>query len=240
MHGAYAIIKVMFMERFNAFVEGRENKIIAILGGICGLSIVVIAICLIVQALGNATIGSYLSLNIAPSSAKITINGKDYRNGVWEFPSGQYSAVISADGFESKTISFKVDGGTTTVYDYIVNKNEGMKVFEKDETSMGVLRHMKNDEKAKEYVAKYDEKVKIKDVLPLQMSAGCVREECDSNQMVTVENGSNNKQCKQEFCLRVVAKGISNDAAIKNAAERAVKMRGYSLDDYEVIYEKKK
>lgn len=48
LYGVYAIILVMFMERFNAFVEGRENKIIVVLGGICGLSVVVIAICLIV------------------------------------------------------------------------------------------------------------------------------------------------------------------------------------------------
>ena len=230
MYGAYAIILVMFMERFNAFVEGRENKIIAILGGICGLSVVVIAICLIVQALGNVT-GTYLSLNIAPSSAKITIDGKDYRNGVWEFPSGQYNAVISADGFESKTISFKVGGGTTTIYEYIVNKDEGMSWFETDLWSLKLLRHIE-DSTAKEFIAKYDKKLGIKDILPLDYYVDPHNElEHDS---IYLSDASRTGKCRRVFCLQAKyddPQSSGNEVHLKQIFKDA----GYAMEDYEII-----
>ena len=52
----------------------------------------------------RATAKPRVSLNIAPTSATITINGKDYRNGLYEMQPGTYKANISQEGFAEQQL----------------------------------------------------------------------------------------------------------------------------------------
>lgn len=48
----------------------------------------------------QATAKQRVSLNIAPTSATITVNRKDYRNELYEMQPGTYKAKISQEGFD--------------------------------------------------------------------------------------------------------------------------------------------
>ena len=48
----------------------------------------------------QATAKQRVSLNIAPTSATITVNRKDYRNGLYEMQPGTYKAKVSQEGFD--------------------------------------------------------------------------------------------------------------------------------------------
>ena len=83
--------------------------------------------------LSGARKPAILSLNIAPSTAIIALNGEDLHVGSYDnLEPGNYAAKIRQDGFESKEISFTLTAGeTTTVYEYILSEAEGFNYFEK-------------------------------------------------------------------------------------------------------------
>lgn len=224
----------MFLERFNAFVDGRENKVIAALGIFGGVCVVVIAICLIMQAIEGGAGRTYLSLNIAPSEARTVIDGKEYKNGVWDMPRGTYQAEIKADGFESKTVTISVTNGTTTIYDYVVNKAEGMKWFEKDGYGIDALRHIKNDSKVSEFFESYDKELSIKEKLPLSNNYMSGEHEY---KLIEIDDGSYTGECERVFCLRAKGSGFSSLEEMKKYVSQTMAMNEYRFSDYEVIYE---
>lgn len=223
-------------------ITGRENKIIAVLLGLCGIFIAIIVIFAIASAARDGDGKSYMSLNIAPSTARVKIGSDEYRNGVWEMPRGKYEAEISAEGFKTKNITIEVGGGTTTVFDYLVNNENGLSYAEEDAYDLNVLRHVEENAAIKEFMIKYDRKMEIKNVLPLQMPYGCTDNEydtCGSQNRIDIE-ASVSSVCKRELCLTVIDHGGGKQEDIVAAAKKLLNIHGgFNFDDYEVFYEYK-
>ncbi len=172
-----------------------------------------------------------LSLNIAPSTAIIEINGTELHTGSYDnLEAGDYTAKIRQDGFETKEISFTLKKGeTTTIHTYILSKDEGFSYFEKSRSDINTLRKISDDDEVSTFLASYDKKLEIKNSFPILLN------DYDPVQarLITGEitDGSDNPKCTYAFCLQV---DVSKDMEWR--ARQVVELAGYNYDDYEVIY----
>ena len=113
---------------------------------------------------------SSIEISVAPSFAKIEINGQTYTNGVHEFEPGEYEATISADGFESKKVKVTVEKEKSAkLSDYLLNTEEGLAYFERSEADLRSLEAVDKAE-VKEFLDDYSKKVSIREVLPIDAS----------------------------------------------------------------------
>ena len=200
---------------------------------------VVVALCILaLVALGISQINpprTLLEINVAPSTATITINGQDYRNGIYEVEPGNYTATISADGFTGKSANITVEEGQTAkLATFLPNKSEGMAYFERSAADLNILRTL-SDQEAVDFIKSYDKKLSIRDQLPLDASydmsevLGIPGNEIYEQ---TIYDGSTDSRCSAAFCLLVSGYELSLDAVRESIADA-----GYNLDDYEVIYD---
>ena len=227
----------MFGDKVLSFIDGREDKIIKVAGILSAICLVIILALIITGNINASTGRTFLSLNVAPVDAKIVIDGKEYANGVYELPAGEYSAEISKDGFEKKNANIKVNGGTTTVYyDYILNKEEGLDYFKRNATDIAILSHVNNEE-VEAFVNTYNQQKAVLDKLPLKkmvnMNAGNARINAAD---VVVADGTNESSCEMAYCLLVRSDG-NNINAIKKAAKEMLSEKGFDLNNYEVVYD---
>ena len=178
---------------------------------------------------------SSIEISVAPSFAKIEINGQTYNNGVHEFEPGEYEAVISADGFESKKVKVTVEKEKSAkLSDYLLNTEEGLAYFERSEADLRSLEAIDKAE-IKEFLDDYRKKVSIREVLPIDASydmAAALGLPGNELYEQTVKDGSNDPRCKKAFCLLVTGYKL-NEAKIREA----VSAKGYNLANYEVIYD---
>ena len=89
---------------------GRKKKILIIL---VALLVVLFAVAIIVALFGSnnsrfKAVHTGVSITVVPVRATVEIDGKNYQNGTYALEPGKYSAKISAEGFEPKTIDFEV------------------------------------------------------------------------------------------------------------------------------------
>lgn len=213
--------------------EASKLRLATIIIGALGILMVIFM--LVVPIVRWVTRKTYIDIATAPTIAKVTIDGKEYKNGSHEIEPGEYTATISADGFESKTITVKVEPRTyTQILDYLVNEKEGLKYFERSTIDLSILRQIKDDKTIADFISQYDEKLKIKDELPL--SANYNRNEGIPgaiNDIVELQiaDGSNDPRCEYVFCL-LVESDQSNEKRIRDF----LKQNNYNYDNYEVLY----
>ncbi len=219
-------------ENFGSFLAKHYRVLMISVGA-------VVAVCLVaLVGLAIAQIrpaGTYLDVNLAPAGkAVVTINGQEYGNGVFEFEPGEYTAEVSAAGFEPREAQISVAEGTTTkVATFLVNEKEGMEYFERSEADLRVLRTL-DDPEAQEFIAAYDKKLAIEDELPINATYNVPIPGYSGNNLYEqkVVDGSGDKRCVRVFCLIVTGDGL-NEEVLNNAVNNL----GYDLDDYEVIYD---
>ena len=200
--------------------EGDKDKaIITILAVSAGvLLIAVLAFILVPLIIEHNNTKSTASFNIAPQSATIEVNGKDYRSGVYEFEPGKYHAKISKEGFESKEIDFEVkDHSNTVINDYILG-DDGFEYFEYSQSDLEILRRIDTKE-AKEFISQYDQKLKVRLFLKYQIT-----------------NGEMSKKCKRVFCI-VVNGYDTNKPLLEKTVADELKKRDFDINDYEVVYD---
>lgn len=216
------------------FFGKHAKKIIffSVIGMVC--CILLIIFYFVGKKLGQRT---YLTLQFAPSFAKIKIYGMDeeYGSGSYEIPDGKYSGVIEADGFEKKEISFEVKvHQVNTVVDYIINSDSGMKYFEKNSADINTLRQIENDENIERFFDDYNKKESIYNILPLDISwhGGYGTEEEGIMFDMEILDGRGYAECKGTLCLLV--RGLRDD---RERVINALAEKGYNIEDYEVFYE---
>ena len=67
---------------------------------------------------------SEIEIRVAPSSATILIDGKQYQNGKFRISSGEHNIKITKDGFNTK--DFTINTNTTDkIYTYLLESNGG-------------------------------------------------------------------------------------------------------------------
>ena len=212
-------------------VDRNYKKILFLMGGIIIVCLIAILAFTLIPLIKSAKKPTILTLNIAPSTATVKINGEKYRVGSYDnLSAGSYTAEISQDGFSSKTISFELKNGeTTVVYDYILSEAEGFSYFEKNKMDINTLRNI-NDSDVRKFLEGYDKKLKITANLPILLNYY----DEDNAKLVegTISDGSDSPKCAMAFCLKV---DTSKD--LEWRAKEVVELAGYNYGDYEVIYE---
>jgi hypothetical protein len=212
-------------------VDRNYKKILIFLLAGIGVSALIILGFIIAPLFSGAKKPAILSLNIAPSTATIELNGEELHVGAYDnLEPGNYTATIHQDGFESKEISFTLTTGeTTTIYEYILSETEGFNYFEKNRSDINTLREIKDNDDVKTFLDKYDKKLAIKQVLPILLNDyDPVRARLITGE---ITDGSNNPKCTYAFCLQV---NVGKDMEWR--AKQVVELAGFNYDDYEVIY----
>ena len=221
------------MEELNQFVDKHYKAILYTIITICTGFIAWVIIAVITTIAARET---YVSFSLAPSTAKITIDGQTYSIGTYKFEPGTYTGNISAEGYESKTVEFKVPRGqTTSITNYLLNSATGLSSFESSEADLRTLRTMTSDfSEISDFISAYDKKYSIMSDLPLSASFDNRAESGFPGQdlvTVAIENGNNHADCKTTLCLLVTGKKIKQERV-----KEVINERGYNFNDYQIIY----
>lgn len=219
---------------FGDFLEKNYKTLVMVLTAIICVSIIYIMFALILHGHKD----TYVNISVAPYNATVKINNKEYSTGTHKIDPGEYKVVVSADGFETKELDLKVKSGAiASVVTYLVNKEEGMKYYERDRHDLALLQTMdtENDERLKEFLDYYDKKLEVVNVLPMDVSYN----DPTYNDRLTghtvkayMEDGSSEDDCERAFCIKLSGIRIDKEKIAKILAEK-----GYNLDDYFIVYE---
>ena len=172
----------------------------AILVGAIGAIILIVAIIAIVEALKTARV----NILVAPADATIRINGWRYSNGSHRVFPGKKHVEISYNNMT--TVSFDIDcesGHTTAINRYLVGENNDFSYYAKSAESYEILKLLA-DENATKFVNQQEQKLIIKDILPVtDVKMG----EASNNGRPYVEtkitDATNREECKASICLAV-------------------------------------
>ena len=217
------------MQQENFFVKhAKQITTISIIGIIvCIISIIIVSL------ISYFNKPSFLSIQFAPSNAVLTLNdGTTLRTGSYEIQPGYYNGTITADNYQSKTVSFEIKPHeSNSLIDYLVHISEGLEHYTNNQSSISTLRLIKNDPDVTNFLQKYDQKTSIYSILPLDIT--WLKNPNDyPTYTVKLTDGNNRPECFTTLCLLVTGPSY-NEAEIT----KALKEHNYNIDDYEVIYE---
>ena len=187
---------------------------------------VLVLVVLLVVAIAKQAKTAIIDIMVAPSDAKILLDGVEYKNDAsYRIAPREYKVEITRPGFVSKEYTISAtDGATTKVYDYLVGEDGSFKWYETNVTGLNTLKMVGQDAKAKEFL----KKMSILDILPYTYSV------LDENTMeyTTFAVEVDRKNCADRLCLAAVNQANSTreliDATMKNL--------GYDMENYEVYY----
>lgn len=203
----------------------KHKNLLYIIIGIAAIVIVVLVGFLIYKLKYSAK----LDLLVAPREAEILIDGKVYKNGVYDFEPGEVEIKVSMEGFESKETKLNLESNTTTMYyTYLMPIDGSFEWYLNHEEDMMLLNTI-GDAEANADARNYLEKYPIVEVLPIIYAD--YDEKWDYTEFRV--DGGKFDSCKETFCLKITdTTGGNKENAIKLISER-----GFNPDDYEIIYE---
>ena len=190
-----------------------------IIATICGF-VLIIAL-FIVDRVRNATV----EILVAPTFAKVEIDGKTYpsKKTIKTTPKDEeFTAIVSADGFETKEITFKVEKNQTSyIYVSLNNKESGEQWYldqsgeEYDRFVMveEALLEIASDDFAKQYP--------IVTILPYINSEDGYR----------IDYGDYDG-CEGGFCIQIT----DNTGENHEKALQYIRDNGFVPDDYQIVY----
>ncbi len=198
-----------------------------------------IALCvfvsIIVSSISNASpSATILNISVAPTSAHITIDGVETRNGSYRVSSGVHHIEASADGFESKSLDIDVKSDeTNNVAFYLPNEEVGLKYYERSDVEVNLMRVIaKYDDGAKEFIDAYD----LKFGLIIDVPFSVEYETPDGFASMRFSDGRDDSRCDSTLCILVSGHKV-DDNSFYGEVTNELSSRGYDIEDYEVIYE---
>ncbi|MBR0134060.1 PEGA domain-containing protein [Candidatus Saccharibacteria bacterium] len=208
------------------FVDKNFKFLVALM---CCVLLGCIAAIITMLIIGDSMRHAYVSITVAPTTAKVTLNGKEYRTGSYAIEPGEYNVKIEAEGFETKEFKIKAEKSRlASVETYLLNKEEGLAYFERSANDMSVLKYIysKDFVELNDFMEQYQKKYEIVYYLPFNADASDAVED-----KVKIEDGSNRKDCDMALCL--VASGYNIDKA---KVEESIRTNGFKPEDYKIIY----
>ena len=220
---------------FGSFIDKNFKAIAVVLVfviGVCGIASIIIF------SSKSSIKETRISINYAPTNVKVTVGDREYVNGAYIIEPGEYKVEIRADGFKEKTVDVVVkEGNTAVISGYLVNENEGMSYYERNQADIDILKSLnqKDDSELSLFLSNYEKKIAIFYDLPID--ASYEDETYWSNLSghtvkVSITDGSLHDKCEKAFCLLVSGIRIN----FSKVAE-AIKSRGYNAEDYFIIYD---
>lgn len=193
-----------------------------------------IALIIIVSLVKEFSKPTYLTLQFAPSTATLSLDEPaiNLTNGSYEFDPGNYTGILTADGFEPKHVTVTVSARQVNTYtDYLVKPTTGLNSFEQNAADISTLRNLTDHPDITQFLESYDHKASLYDQLPLSIS-WLKRPDDTPTYTLTVTSGINHPNCTGTLCLMTTGPSYNPDEL-----SQALSKRGYDINDYEVFYE---
>ena len=204
--------------------QKKKKKILLITGGVIALIVLISAIFMIIESRKSAT----LEIMVAPISAKVSIDGKVYKNGTYKFEPGRVEVTITMDGFDSKEETLDLQANVTTkLYTYLMPSDGTFGWYlehEEDQMILNTIGDTEASENSKTYVEKY----------PIITALPIIYANYDEKWNYTEFriDGGGFDDCEKSFCIKITDSTGGN-------YERAlglIKEKGFNPEDYEIIY----
>lgn len=193
--------------------------------------IIILAIVLIIM-LNNRV--ATLIFRVIPSDSMITISQQIFpNNSAQTFEPGHYTAVISKDGFKTKTVDLTLEPDqTTSLNAYLLSENtldNGFSYYKTNNTDLTALREYllshPEDEELKAFIEKYDQARTIQTILPLSYRNTA------TGAYYSVTYSTDPKKCDFIYCLDFAASSIE----LLHEAFQEIIDSGYDINDYRII-----
>ena len=168
-----------------------------------------------------------VEIRIAPSSATVTIDGKEYQNGTFRISSGNHQVKIEKAGFEAKEFSFNT-AETTKVYSYLIETDGSYNWYLNHQDDALLLTSI-GDYESHLKSASYAKKYPISTILPIIYAN---YDEAYNYTEYRIDGGEF-PGCNSDFCIKITdTTGGNYDAAIQKLKET-----NFNPGDYQIIYE---
>lgn len=200
----------------------KQHKTISVVL-LLDLIVAIIIGILVIQRFKRA---STLQVLVAPTDAKVTINGKQYQNnGTYEVEPGELYVKVEYDGLVSKEFSLvAVADKTTKVYAYLVGENNDFSIYESNMAELDLLKRVGQDKEAGDFL----QRMSIINILPYKYDVFDEATMTSTTFRIDVDR----IDCPDRFCLQAVNQRNSSRELMK----QKVLEKGYNLNDYEVFY----
>ena len=195
--------------------------------------IIIIVLAIILVVMLNDRVAT-LYFQIIPSDSMITISQQVFpNNSAQTFEPGHYTAVISKEGFKTKTIDLILEPDQTTFLNaYLLSENtldNGFSYYKTNNTDLTALREYllshPEDEELKAFIEKYDQARSIQKILPLSYRNTA------TGAYYSVTYSTDPKKCDYIYCLDFEASSIE----LLYEAFQEITDNGYSINDYRII-----
>ncbi len=190
-----------------------------IIATICGF-VLIIAL-FIVDRVRNATV----EILVAPTFAKVEIDGKTYpsKKTIKTTPKDEeFTAIVSADGFETKEITFKVEKNQTSYIYVSLNNKESGEQWYLDQSGEEYDRFVMVEEALLEIASDdFTKQYPIVTILPYINSEDGYR----------IDYGDY-EGCEGGFCLQIT----DNTGENHEKALQYIRDNGFVPDDYQIVY----
>ena len=195
----------------------------------------------------NATKTATINFNIAPTDAKIQIDGRgEYYNGSYQVHPGKHTITISHDGLETKNFEIDLKSGyDTTLAAFLKGTNNSYEFYELKDNyeSFQKLAQIAgkdnnittdHDTSAEEFIADFQHTLTIMDTLPIKGYVYADPSVNSSTAGFAIRNGISKEGCEMTACLLVNYYGKDYESAV----EKAITDAGYNPADYQLLYER--
>jgi hypothetical protein len=177
---------------------------------------------------------------VAPENATITINGKEYKNGVHSLFPGVKTVKVSGEGIEEYETQFDAKMFTTkrvAIYRKVNGSYDSYMKSRSDYLVLKALSAEQDDPQAVEFLRKVDNARKIFDELPQDFNNTITIGEGKNTRWVIekahISDYSNNQNCPAAICILLQAPSPS-----KVDIREMIEGRGYNFDDYYIVEKK--
>ena len=194
-----------------------------------GLSLLIfITIILVITAI-NMRKTEEIEVLVAPISAEITIDGKEYQNGTFNIEPGEHQVHIEKTGFISQDFSFNTLS-TRKIYTYLKQTDGSYSWYSNNSEDSNILTQI-GDYEADREAELYSSQNPIVQVLPIFYA----HYDENYNYSEFRIDGGEFDGCESNFCLKVTDTTGGNMELAKNKIKEA----GYNPNNYQILYEYK-
>lgn len=206
----------------------KQHKVLA---SVVFLNIVAVLVVILIIVLHNAKT-AVVDVYVAPSEATIEINGRRYDNlQSYDFLPGDYHAVISMDGMQTKEVDFSVgEDGFYRLWEYLLDANGGFEYYINKPGEESILAKVANDEASLKFVEEYETVAAIMDILPIEVDEYTSNFEYYIRYSIQLDTEN---ECEKVACLVIDDYTGGNE---QRALEK-IRSEGFDPEDYGIKYE---
>lgn len=196
-----------------------------------GLGIAAVVIIIAIFATSKILSSANLFLMIAPESATIEINGKEYKNGLQRLMPGRKHIKISGEGIEGYETDIDCGLFSTNKLIVYLKKNGSYDSYISSKNDYIILKQFSTpeDKQAEQLIKKVEKAKEFLTELPLEIYTPA-DEKMREFYKTEIYDGTQNSLCKAAIC--VLYNGEYSD---ENRIKQEIEFRGYDPSNYSLI-----